>query len=552
MKRFVISLFIAVALTAMADKNERQMFSYSQNVEVFSDVLKRLSIHYVDTLDIDKSVKYGIGAMLSTLDPYTVYFTEEEAKEFAEQSTGEYAGVCWTIVQRDSAVYVSEPFEDTPAYEVGLRAGDKIVMIDNDTVLAWKSDDVSKRMRGLPNTSLRMVIERTGVDSLIEVNIMRRIITRNPVVHYGTVADGVGYILLETFSDKAADEVRKAFIELKEKNHITSLILDLRDNGGGLVGEAVDILSMFVPRGTTVLESRGKDADGNHVYKTNRLPIDTQIPLVVLINGYTASSSEVVAGALQDHDRAVVVGERSYGKGLIQQVFPLPYNRTIKVTVSYYYIPSGRSIQAIDYTKRDADGRVARVPDSLTNEFKTAGGRIVRDGGGITPDIAIKPDTMSHLHYYLYMGHHIFDYATRYVSNHDTIAPAADFSLTDADYEAFKDFVEQRDFKYDKMSSKRLEELREAMTFEGYMDENAKQLIEQLEQSLQHNVRQDLDTFRKEIELSLAQEIVRRYYYQRGAIEVSLRGDTTIKGAVELLQSPVQYKEILSPKKVVK
>lgn len=552
MKRFVISLFIAVALTAMADKNERQMFSYSQNVEVFSDVLKRLSIHYVDTLDIDKSVKYGIGAMLSTLDPYTVYFTEEEAKEFAEQSTGEYAGVGCTIVQRDSAVYVSEPFEDTPAYEVGLRAGDKIVMIDNDTVLAWKSDDVSKRMRGLPNTSLRMVIERTGVDSLIEVNIMRRIITRNPVVHYGTVADGVGYILLETFSDKAADEVRKAFIELKERNHITSLILDLRDNGGGLVGEAVDILSMFVPRGTTVLESRGKDADGNHVYKTNREPIDIQIPLVVLINGYTASSSEVVAGALQDLDRAVVVGERSYGKGLIQQVFPLPYNRTIKVTVSYYYIPSGRSIQAIDYTKRDADGRVARVPDSLTNEFKTAGGRIVRDGGGITPDIAIKPDTMSHLHYYLYMGHHIFDYATRYVSNHDTIAPAADFSLTDADYEAFKDFVEQRDFKYDKMSSKRLEELREAMTFEGYMDENAKHLIEQLEQSLQHNVRQDLDTFRKEIELSLAQEIVRRYYYQRGAIEVSLRGDTTIKGAVDLLQSPVQYKEILSPKKVVK
>ena len=552
MKRFVISLFIAVALTAMADKNERQMFSYSQNVEVFSDVLKRLSIHYVDTLDIDKSVKYGIGAMLSTLDPYTVYFTEEEAKEFAEQSTGEYAGVGCTIVQRDSAVYVSEPFEDTPAYEVGLRAGDKIVMIDNDTVLAWKSDDVSKRMRGLPNTSLRMVIERTGVDSLIEVNIMRRIITRNPVVHYGTVADGVGYILLETFSDKAADEVRKAFIELKEKNHITSLILDLRDNGGGLVGEAVDILSMFVPRGTTVLESRGKDADGNHVYKTNREPIDTQIPLVVLINGYTASSSEVVAGALQDLDRAVVVGERSYGKGLIQQVFPLPYNRTIKVTVSYYYIPSGRSIQAIDYTKRDADGRVARVPDSLTNEFKTAGGRIVRDGGGITPDIAIKPDTMSHLHYYLYMGHHIFDYATRYVSNHDTIAPAADFSLTDADYEAFKDFVEQRDFKYDKMSSKRLEELREAMTFEGYMDENAKHLIEQLEESLQHNVRQDLDTFRKEIELSLAQEIVRRYYYQRGAIEVSLRGDTTIKGAVDLLQSPMQYKDILSPKKVVK
>ena len=548
MKRIAILILCIVAMSHVW-ANDNQMFSYTQNLEVFSDVLKKLNIHYVDTVNLDKSVKHGISAMLATLDPYTIYFTEEEAKEFAEQNTGEYAGVGCTIMQRDSAVYISEPFDNTPAQEVGLRAGDKIVMIENDTVLNWKSDEVSKRMRGLPNTNLRMLIERPGIDSLMEVNITRRIIQRNPVVYYGTIADGVGYIMLETFSEKAADEVRKAFLDLKNNQGITSLILDLRDNGGGLVNEAVKILNMFVPRGTTVLESRGKVENSNHIYKTEKEPLDTKIPLAVLINGYTASASEVVAGTLQDLDRAVILGDCSFGKGLIQQVFPLPYNRQLKVTVSYYYIPSGRSIQAIDYTKRDADGRVARMPDSLTNEFRTAGGRIVRDGGGITPDIAVKADTMSHLHYYLFTGHHIFDFATDYASRHESIAPAQEFYLTDDDYDAFKEFIHARDFKYDKMSSKRLEELREAMTFEGYMDEQATELVKSIEERLQHNVNKDLDTFRREIELSLTQEIASRYYYQRGAIIVGMRGEPVTQRAIEILQSPQQYNEILSVNK---
>ncbi|MBP3350641.1 MAG: PDZ domain-containing protein [Bacteroidaceae bacterium] len=551
MKRITL-LILYIAAVSYAVANENKMFAYSQNIEVFSDVLKQLNIHYVDTVDIDKSVKHGISAMLSTLDPYTIYFTEEEAKQFAEQNTGEYAGVGCTIMQRDSAVYISEPFDNTPAQEVGLKAGDKIVMIDNDTVLTWKSDEVSKRMRGLPNTNLRMVIERPGVDSLMEVNITRRIIQRNPVVYYGTIADGVGYIMLETFSDKASEEVRKAFIDLKNNYGITSLVLDLRDNGGGLVGEAIKILNMFLPRGTTVLESRGKVENSNHTYKTEKEPIDTKIPIAVLINGYTASASEVVAGALQDLDRAVIIGDRSFGKGLIQQVFPLPFNRQLKITVSYYYIPSGRSIQAIDYTKRDADGRVARMPDSLTNEFRTAAGRIVRDGGGITPDITVKSDTMSHLHYYLYTGQHIFDYATNYARRHENIAPANEFRLTDADYEAFKEFVHSRDFKYDKMSSKLLEELREAMTFEGYMDEQTSEMVKSIEERLQHNVNKDLDTFRREIELSLTQEIASRYYYQQGAIIVGLRGEPVTQRAIEILQSPQQYNEILSANKKAK
>ncbi len=547
MKRLVALLLVGVTILAYA--NDRKMFAYSQSIETFSSILKELNIHYVDSIDIDKATHTGISAMLAQLDPYTIYFNEQEAKQFEEQSSGEYAGVGCTIMQREDGVYISEPFENTPAQESNIRAGDKIVMIDNDTVLNMKSDEVSNRMRGLPNTSLRMVLQRQGCDSLINVNITRRIIQRNPVVYYGTLCDSIGYILLETFSQQAADEVRKAFISLREEHNITALILDLRGNGGGLVHEAIEIISMFVPRGTSVLELRSKIKQDNYTYKTEHQPIDTDIPLAILTDEYTASASEVVAGALQDLDRAIIVGERSFGKGLVQQIYPLPYDRKIKVTISYYYIPSGRSIQAIDYTSRNNNGRAIRIPDSLTNEFTTLGGRIVRDGGGITPDITIKADTMSNLHYYLFTGHHIFDFATQYAAKHDTIAPAHEFVLTDADYNDFKEFIQNRDFKYDKMSGKILDDLRNAMTFEGYMDETSTQLINNLSQLLEHNINRDLDTFRREIERSLTQEIVQRYYYQRGNVIIGLRNEPVTDAAIKILLSPQAYQEILSPKK---
>lgn len=547
MKRLVALLLVGVTILAYA--NDRKMFAYSQSIETFSSILKELNIHYVDSIDIDKATHTGISAMLAELDPYTIYFNEQEAKQFEEQSSGEYAGVGCTIMQREDGVYISEPFENTPAQESNIRAGDKIVMIDNDTVLNMKSDEVSNRMRGLPNTSLRMVLQRQGCDSLINVNITRRIIQRNPVVYYGTLCDSIGYILLETFSQQAADEVRKAFISLREEHNITALILDLRGNGGGLVHEAIEIISMFVPRGTSVLELRSKIKQDNYTYKTEHQPIDTDIPLAILTDEYTASASEVVAGALQDLDRAIIVGERSFGKGLVQQIYPLPYDRKIKVTISYYYIPSGRSIQAIDYTSRNNNGRAIRIPDSLTNEFTTLGGRIVRDGGGITPDITIKADTMSNLHYYLFTGHHIFDFATQYAAKHDTIAPAHEFVLTDADYNDFKEFIQNRDFKYDKMSGKILDDLRNAMTFEGYMDETSTQLINNLSQLLEHNINRDLDTFRREIERSLTQEIVQRYYYQRGNVIIGLRNEPVTDAAIKILLSPQAYQEILSPKK---
>lgn len=546
MKRICVLALLCVAVVAWAaDESDKKMFAYSQSIDVFASVLKELNTYYVDTVDVEAATQTAITAMLSRLDPYTVYFTEEEAKEFEEKSMGEYAGVGCTIVQRDSAVYISEPFEDTPAQECGLRAGDKIVMIDNDTVLGWKSDEVSKRMRGLPNTSLRMVLERKGEEKPVEVVLTRRLIQRNPVLYSGVLADGVGYILLETFSQQAAEEVRKALVDLKENHAINSLVLDLRDNGGGLVSEAIDIIGMFVPRGTVVLQSKGRIAARNHTYKTAVEPIDVDMPLAVLVNGYSASASEVVAGALQDLDRAVILGERSFGKGLIQQVFSLPYNRQLKVTVSYYYTPTGRSIQAVDYTRRDAEGGAVRLPDSLTNEFRTPHGRVVRDGGGITPDIEVKADTMSHLHYYLFSGHHMFDYATEYCFQHDTIASVADFYLTDDDYEDFKRFVVEREFKYDKMSNRQLKNLRELMTFEGYMDEETTSLLDTLEQRLQHNVAKDLDTFRGEIEQSLTQYIAERYYFQRGGIVIGLRNEPVSQAAVEVLLSPRRYAEIL-------
>lgn len=546
MKQYFIIILICSSIVAFAS-NDRKMYSYSQNIETFASILKELNTHYVDTIDIDKATQIGISAMLSELDPYTIYFTEKEAKQFEEQSAGEYAGVGCTIVQRDNGVYISEPFENTPAQEAGIRAGDKIVMIDNDTVLTLKSDEVSKRMRGLPNTKLKMHLERQGCDSLIEVNLTRRIIQHNPVTYYGTLADSIGYIFLETFSQHAAEEVRNAVLSLKKNNDIKALILDLRNNTGGLVNEAIEIINMFVPRGTIVLKSKSKISENNHVYRTTKEPIDTIMPLAVLTDFNTASASEVVAGALQDLDRAVIIGERSFGKGLIQQLFPLPFNRKIKITMAYYYTPSGRSIQAIDYSRRDAEGKAIRVPDSLTNEFTTSKGRIVRDGGGITPDVVIKPDTMSNLMYYLFIGNHIFDYATKYATEHDSIPPVHEFYLTDADYENFKEFIHQRDFKYDKMSSKILDDLSKMMTFEGYIDENSKQLIDSLSQLLEHNVNKDLDTFRKEIESSILYEIATRYYFRRGAILIKLRNEPVTTSAIEILLSPEQYHKILSP-----
>ncbi len=554
MKRHSIYIFIAIAIlatthTASAEKtDDKTAFSYTQNINIYSQLLKELSTYYVDTVDLTQTVNNGIMAMLGRLDPYTEYITEEESKDFYTHTTGEYAGIGSYIMERDGAVYISEPYEGEPAHLAGVRAGDKIVMIDNDSVVGWKSAQVSEKLKGQPNTVVQLLLQRPEVEEPIRVKIVRKKIQMKAVPYYSVVADSIGYIYLTSFTDKAATEVKEALLDLKNNHNIKSLILDLRSNSGGIMEAAIQIVNMFVPKGVEVLQTKGRIKQWDKTYKTTQEPIDTEIPLAILIDRNTASSSEIVSGALQDLDRAVIIGERSFGKGLVQQTRPLPYNNMLKVTTSRYYIPSGRLIQAIDYSHRNPDGTVARIPDSLTNEFKTLHGRTVRDGGGITPDIKPEVKQGSNLSYYLVRDLLIFDFATQYAHRHDTIAQPRDFHLTDSDYNDFKAFVRERNFKYDKQSSKALDKLKEIAQFEGYLDDNTRSLIDSLAVQFNHDIDRDLDTFRDEIEELLLAEIVRRYYFQRGEMIVSQRNDRDLDTAIEVLGNPARYREILQPK----
>lgn len=550
MRHLCIYLFLGVTLSVQAASgNDKKAFSFSQNLDIYTQLLKELDTYYVDTIDLDKTVGNGINVMLSQLDPYTEYITETESKDFYTHATGEYAGIGSYIMERDGAVYISEPYEGKPAQLAGVRAGDKIVMIDNDTVLGWKSAQVSERLKGQPNTPLQLVVERPGLSEPLSIKLMRKKIQMNAVPYYGIVSDSIGYIYLSSFTDKAATEVKEAVLDLKRNHEIKGLILDLRGNTGGILEAAIQIVNMFVPKGVEVLQTKGRIRQWDKTYKTTQEPIDTEIPLAILIDRNTASSSEIVSGALQDLDRAVIIGERSFGKGLVQQTRALPYNGMLKVTIARYYIPSGRLIQAIDYSRRNPDGSVARIPDSLTNEFRTAHGRIVRDGGGIKPDIEPEAKKASNLSYYLMRDFLIFDFATRYANLHDSIAEPRLFYLTDSDYDDFKAFVRERNFKYDKQSGKALDSLKEIAEFEGYLDENTRRLFDSLAEQFNHNIDKDLDTFRPEIEDMLTAEIVKRYYFQRGEMIVSQRNDCDLDAAVQILQSPLRYKNVLLPPK---
>lgn len=544
----IIASSITQATAANTRNNDSENFSFSQNLDIYTQLLKELTTYYVDTIDLSKTVNNGINYMLNRLDPYTEYITEKESKDFYTHTTGEYGGIGSYIMQRDGGVFISEPYEGQPAQLAGVRAGDKIIMIDNDTVTSWSSSQVSERLKGQPNTPLKLTLLRPGTSNdTIVINLSRKKIQMNAVPYYGTVGDSIGYIYLNSFTDKAAEEVKEAFLDLKNNKHIKALILDLRGNTGGIMEAAIQIVNFFIPKGVEVLQTKGRIRQWDKTYKTTQEPIDTDIPLAILIDRNTASSSEIVSGALQDLDRAVIIGERSFGKGLVQQTRMLPYNGMLKVTIARYYIPSGRLIQAIDYSHRNPDGTVARIPDSLTNEFKTAHGRIVRDGGGIKPDIEPEVKKGSNLSYYLIRDFLIFDFATQYAAKHDTIASPETFFLTDSDYADFKEFVHKRDFKYDKQSNKILDSLREVAEFEGYLDDKTRQLCDSLAAQFNHDIEKDLDTFRPEIEELLTTEIVKRYYFQRGEMIVSQRNDSDIDAAIEVLDNQVRYKEILSP-----
>ena len=553
MRKTIVTIIIAVcAVTIFCSSASTRSgkSAISRNLNIFNSIYKELQTNYVDTIDADKSMRTAIDAMLMNVDPYTEYISEEEQDEFRTISSGEYAGIGSVIMQRDGNVYISEPQEGAPAHKVGLRAGDLIMAIDGDTVLGWKSDKVSERLKGQAGTKVSVMVKRPYVaDSILTFEITRGKIQVDPVPYYGVIRGDIGYIGLTTFNENSAQDVKDALIELKKDPRVKSIILDLRNNGGGLLESSIKIVGLFVPKNTEVLRTRGKGVLNEKVYKTTSKPIDTEIPLAVLINNSTASSAEIVSGALQDLDRAVIIGGRSFGKGLVQSTRPLPYNGLLKVTTAKYYIPSGRLIQAIDYSRRNADGSAARIPDSLTNVFKTANGREVRDGGGITPDIKVVYPEGNRLVYNIVMNHWAFDYATRFAATTPSIPSPQEFVITDSIYNDFKKFINPEKFKYDKVCEMGLAELRKVAKNEGYMTDSVEAQFDILEKMLRHNLEKDLDTNRKAISEYLAEEIIVRYYYQKGQVIEGLRSDLAVDSAASVLHDAQKYKSILSPVK---
>ena len=539
----VAIVLITVAFFSFKSGDDRN-FQIAKNLDIFNSIVKELDMFYVDTIDPNKTIREGIDNMLYSLDPYTVYYPENDQDELEMMVKGSYGGIGSLIRYNPKSKYtvIAEPYEGMPAAESGLKAGDLLLEIDGKDLKG--NSDVSTLLRGQVGTSFKLKVQRPGVKEPLEFNIVRRSIQMPTIPYYGVMDGQVGSINLSSFSGNPSKDFKKAFLDLK-KQGITSLVIDLRNNGGGLLDQAVEIVNMFVPRGKTIVTTKGKIKQASNTYKTLREPLDTDIPIAVLVNSGTASSSEILSGSLQDLDRAVIVGNRTYGKGLVQVPRSLPYGGNLKITTSKYYIPSGRCVQAIDYAHRNEDGSVARIPDSLTTVFHTAAGREVRDGGGVSPDIEVKQERLPNILFYLVRDNLIFDYATDYCLKHPAIASAKEFELTDADYEEFKNKVKGADFKYDQQSEKILNTLKEAAEFEGYM-KDASDEFKALENKLKHNLDRDLDYFSKDIKKMIAEEIIKRYYYQEGAIIQQLKDDKDLDEAVKVLTNPERYQQILS------
>lgn len=542
---WAVALSIGVLpLRAQQPKTESR-FEVSKQLEILNALVKEVEMFYVDSVETEKMVRRGIDAMLKGLDPYTEYYPEQESDNMKLLVTGEYGGVGAYIRARDGGVIITEPFEGMPAAKSGLKAGDRILMIDTVDVRKATTERVSELLKGTPNSKVMLKIERKGEKKPLKVEVTRKQVTLKQVVHYGVYGNGTGYIYLDGFKERSADEVLAALEDLKKNHHITSLILDLRDNGGGLLSSAVQIVNLFVPKGREVLSTRGKMKLWDRTYRTTLDPVDSVTPLVVLINGNSASAAEIVSGALQDMDRAVLIGNRSFGKGLVQTPRELPYDGQIKITTSKYYIPSGRCIQQLDYSHRNADGSVSAIPDSLTSVFYTANGRPVRDGGGIRPDFEIEEKKAPTMLFYLLNGYVLFDYVTDWVRAHPTIAPARDFVFPDADYEAFKKYVKDAGFTYDRQSEKAMKNLKEVAELEGFLAEDSA-AFNALEARLKPNLDRDLDRYKEDIKKLIATEIVKRYYYQEGELIESLKDDKTLQKALEVLADRELYKKTLS------
>lgn len=537
-------LVTSIAIGAAADNSRREL---SRNLNIFNSLVKELNTFYVDTLDAKKAIGTAIDAMLSELDPYTEYIPEEEQEDFRSMTTGEYGGIGSVIMQMNGNVYISEPTEGAPAALAGLRPGDMIISVDGDTVLGKTTADVSTRLKGQAGTNVKVTVRRPHVqDSILTFDLTRSKIQMPSVPYYGVYNGNIGYIALTSFTEKSPAEVKEALLALKANPEVKSIVLDLRGNGGGLLESAVSIINFFVPKGTQVLSRKGRDVMSEKIYKTTSRPIDTDIPLVVMIDGGTASAAEIVSGALQDLDRGVIVGTRSFGKGLVQTTRPLPFNGMLKVTTSKYYIPSGRLIQAIDYSNRNADGSVSRIPDSLTTVFHTAAGREVRDGGGITPDVTVSYPDYTRLTYNIVRDNWDFNFATKYVAEHPDKPSPADFRITDTIYSEFKAFIDPERFNYDKVCETTLEQFREIAKNEGYLNDSVAAQFKVLEGMLRHDLGRDLDFNRKDIEPFIAGEIMNRYHYKKGETENRLHYDNMMDTVVDILGNESRYSSILA------
>lgn len=559
-KSIVGALVVLLGLGFSSFTEDDRSFQKAKNLDIFNAIFKELDMFYVDTINPEKMIQNGVNGMLALTDPYTEYYPEEEMSSLKEMITGKYGGIGAAIryYKAKDRIAIVEPTEGMPAAEMGVKAGDIILSVGGKEMVRGSmspqefSSKVSEALRGEPGTSfvLKVLRPQENDSTEMEFKITRKSIRTNPVPYYGMLRDSIGYLYLTGFTDNCAKDVKKAFIELKQQG-AKGLIFDVRDNGGGSLQEAVDIVNLFVPKGQEIVVTKGKLRQAEGSFKTSKEPVDVEIPLAVLVNGSSASASEILSGSLQDLDRAVIIGTRTYGKGLVQTTRPLPYNGTLKVTTSKYYIPSGRCIQAIDYAKKNADGTVARTPDSLTHVFHTAAGREVRDGGGIRPDIEVKEDRFPNILFYLLNDDLTFDYVTRYCIKHPVLASVDSIRITDEDYKEFKELVKSRNFTYDRQSEKMLKTLKEVAEFEGYM-EGASEEFKALEQKLNHNLDRDLDHFAPQIKKQIAQDIATRFFYQRGAVMERLKDDADLEKAIETLTNPKAYRKILTVSPVAK
>ena len=534
-------------ITAQEDKDHN--FNVGKNMQVFNEIYNYLDLMYVDTLNADEVVGTAINSMLRSLDPYTIYYPEDQVKNLRTMITGRYVGIGAVIRynQKLKRVVIDEPYAGNPAAEVGLKKGDIILSIDDSTMVGKDVSYVSSHLRGDPGTTFVLKIKRPSTGKVMKFTIKRRSVELPSIPFYGLNSDGIGYLNLSSFTEGCAKDVRRALVEMKQKG-MKGFVLDLRGNGGGSLSEAVDIVNMLVPKGITLVKTRGKLKRANRDYTTTVEPIDSVMPVVVLVNGESASASEITSGSLQDLDRAVILGTRTYGKGLVQLSVDLSYNGQLKLTTGKYYIPSGRCIQAINY-KHARGGYTEHIPDSLTKVFHTVGGREVRDGGGIKPDIVVRPDSLPNIAYYLTVNgldstEVLLDYEIDYIASHPTIAPAADFEISDADYEDFKRRVIESGFTYDPESERALKSLKKIVQFEGYYDD-AKTEFENLEKKLKHDIARDLDMHRDVLKQIISSDIVAAYYFQSGAIENSLKHDKQVKEAFNLIKDTDKYKSVL-------